>query len=58
VIAAPTYGWWQHTMDHLRHLVLPVTALVLMTCAGIARFQRAAMLDAIQLEFVVTARAK
>ena len=58
MIAAPTYGWWQHTMDHLRHLVLPVTALVLMTCAGIARFQRAAMLDAIQLEFVVTARAK
>jgi peptide/nickel transport system permease protein len=58
VIAAPTYGWWQHALDHLRHLVLPVTALVLMTCAGIARFQRAAMLDAIRLDFVVTARAK
>jgi peptide/nickel transport system permease protein len=58
VIAAPTYGWWQRAVDHLRHLVLPVTALVLLTCAGIARFQRAAMLDAIGLDFVVTARAK
>jgi peptide/nickel transport system permease protein len=58
VIAAPTYGFWQRAADHLRHLVLPVTALVLMTCAGVARFQRAAMLDAIRLEYVVTARAK
>jgi peptide/nickel transport system permease protein len=58
VIAAPTYGFWQRALDHLRHLVLPVTALVLMTCAGVARFQRAAMLDAIRLEYVVTARAK
>lgn len=58
VIAAPTFGWWQHAVDHARHLVLPVTTLVLMTCAGIARFQRAAMLDVIRLDFVVTARAK
>jgi peptide/nickel transport system permease protein len=58
VIAAPTYSAWQRVLDHLRHLVLPVTTLVLMTCAAIARFQRAAMLDAIRLEFVVTARAK
>ncbi|MEP7065964.1 MAG: ABC transporter permease [Gemmatimonadota bacterium] len=58
VIAAPTFGFWQRALDHVRHLVLPVTTLVLLTCAGIARFQRAAMLDAIRLEFVVTARAK
>lgn len=58
VIAAPTFSWGQHAIDHLRHLVLPVITLVLLTCAGIARFQRAAMLDAIRLEFVVTARAK
>jgi peptide/nickel transport system permease protein len=31
---------------------------VLMTCASVARLQRAAMLDAIRLDFVVTARAK
>jgi peptide/nickel transport system permease protein len=58
VINAPTNSWWQHVIDHLRHLVLPVTTLMLMMCAGIARFQRAAMLDAMGLEFVVTARAK
>jgi peptide/nickel transport system permease protein len=58
VINAPTNGWWAHAVDHARHLVLPVTTLVLMTCAGVARFQRAAMLDASRLEFVVTARAK
>jgi peptide/nickel transport system permease protein len=58
VINAPTNGWWQHVVDQLRHLVLPVTTLVLLTCAAIARFQRAAMLDVIRMEFVVTARAK
>jgi peptide/nickel transport system permease protein len=58
VIAAPSFGWWQHAVDHVRHLVLPVTTLVLMTCASVARLQRAAMLDAIRLDFVVTARAK
>jgi peptide/nickel transport system permease protein len=58
VINAPTNGWWQHIVDQLRHLVLPVTTLVLLTCAAIARFQRAAMLDVIRMDFVVTARAK
>jgi peptide/nickel transport system permease protein len=58
VIGAPTFSWWQRAVDHARHLVLPVATLVLMTCAAIARFQRAAMLDALRLDFVVTARAK
>lgn len=58
VINAPTNGWWQHVVDQFRHLVLPVTTLVLLTCAAIARFQRAAMLDVVRMEFVVTARAK
>ena len=58
VITAPTNGWWERGVDHLRHLALPVTTLVLLSCAAIARFQRAAMLDAARLEFVVTARAK
>ncbi|HMI57875.1 MAG TPA: ABC transporter permease [Gemmatimonadaceae bacterium] len=58
IINAPTNNLWQRILDHLRHLVLPVTTLTLMMCAGVARFQRAAMLDTMQLEFVVTARAK
>jgi peptide/nickel transport system permease protein len=58
VINAPTYSWWQHVVDHVRHLVLPVTTLVLLTCAAIARFQRAAILEVMRMDFVVTARAK
>ena len=58
VINSPTNSWWQHVIDHLRHLVLPVSTLVLLTCAAIARFQRAAMLDVIRMDFVVTARVK
>jgi peptide/nickel transport system permease protein len=58
VFAAPTNRWWQQAADHLHHLVLPVMTLTLMTAAGIARFQRAAMLDVVRLDFVVTARAK
>jgi len=58
VINAPTYSWWQHVIDHVRHLVLPVTTLVLLTCAAIARFQRAAMLEVMRMDFVVSARAK
>lgn len=58
VVNAPSNSGWQHVLDHLRHLVLPVTTLVLLTCAAIARFQRAAMLDVVRMEFVVTARAK
>ena len=44
--------------DRLRHLVLPALTLTLLSAAGIARFQRAAMLDAMHEEFVRTARAK
>ena len=58
VVNAPGNGVWQQVVDHLRHLVLPVTTLVLLTCAAIARFQRAAMLDVVRMEFVITARAK
>ncbi|MEP7086115.1 MAG: ABC transporter permease [Gemmatimonadota bacterium] len=58
VINGPSFSGWQRFLDHARHLVLPVISLVLLTCAAIARFQRAAMLDVMRMEFVVTARAK
>lgn len=58
VINATTEGRWAHLIDVARHLVLPVMTLTLLTCAAIARFQRAAMLDVGELEFVTTARAK
>lgn len=44
--------------DRLRHLVLPVTTLVVFGTAVFARYQRAAMRESITLPFVRTARAK
>ena len=45
-------------VDRLRHLVLPVGALTLLTTAAIARYQRAAMLEVLPADFIRTARAK
>ncbi len=44
--------------DRLRHLALPALTLTLLSAAGIARFQRAALLDVADEDFVRTARAK
>jgi peptide/nickel transport system permease protein len=44
--------------DRLRHLVLPVATLTLVTAAPIARYQRAALLDVLPEEYLRTARAK
>lgn len=51
-------GFWGRAGDRLQHLVLPALTLTLLTGAGIARFQRAALLDVMGEEFVRTARAK
>ena len=44
--------------DVLAHLVLPALTLALLSAAGIARYQRAALLDVLPQDFVRTARAK
>lgn len=44
--------------DRIRHLALPLTTLVLIVTAFVARFQRAALLDILPAEFVRSARAK
>jgi peptide/nickel transport system permease protein len=44
--------------DRLRHAVLPVTVLAAVGAAGIARYARGAMIDAIDGDHVRTARAK
>jgi peptide/nickel transport system permease protein len=49
---------WPAVLDRLRHLVLPVATLTLLTVAGIARYQRAAMLEVLPSDFVRAARAK
>jgi peptide/nickel transport system permease protein len=51
-------GFWGRVWDRLRHLALPAATLALLTTAAVARYQRAAMLDVIELDFVRTARAK
>lgn len=51
-------SWAGRLIDRLRHLVLPALALGLVGAAGTARFQRAAMVEAMGLEFIRTARAK
>ena len=48
----------QALLDRLRHLALPVLSLVLWTGAYVARYQRAALLDVLPLDFIRTARAK
>lgn len=44
--------------DRVRHLVLPLTALVVIMAAFVARFQRATLLDVLPADFVRSARAK
>jgi peptide/nickel transport system permease protein len=49
---------WGAFVDRLRHLVLPVLTLSLVTIAGLARYQRATMLNVLPSDFIRTARAK
>lgn len=45
-------------VDYVRHLVLPVAALMIALVASWSRFGRAAMLDSLSSDYVRTARAK
>ncbi len=49
---------WHWFLDRLHHLALPALTLVLLTTAGVARFQRSAMLEVLPRDFVRTAVAK
>ena len=44
--------------DLVRHLVLPVVTLIVVSIAGDSRFVRSSMLDALNQDYVRTARAK
>ena len=44
--------------DRARHLILPVTTLTLIGAAGIARFARSSLVDALRQPFVAAARAR
>jgi peptide/nickel transport system permease protein len=51
-------GTWDRARDLLRHLLLPAVTLSLATIGATARYQRAAMIDALDLSCVRTARVK
>jgi peptide/nickel transport system permease protein len=51
-------GYEHDPIDRLRHLVLPVAALTIVSFASWMRYQRGAMIEALQAPFVRTARAK
>ena len=44
--------------EQIRHLILPVTTLAVVEAGAYARYMRAAMIDALQHDYVRTARAK
>lgn len=50
-----TLAWY---LDRLRFMALPLITLVLMSLAGLIRFIRSAMIDALNMDCVRTARAK
>ncbi|WP_043646450.1 ABC transporter permease [Nocardia thailandica] len=51
-------GTWTQILDRAQHLVLPTITLALGAMAGYSRYQRNAMLDVLQSDFIRTARAK
>lgn len=53
-----TGGVWPQLVDRAQHLILPTLTLSLGTAAGFSRYQRNAMLDVLDQDFIRTARAK
>ena len=51
-------GFLSRAGDVLRHLVLPVLTLSVVSIAATMRYQRTAMLEVLRLPYIVTARAK
>ncbi|MDR2380814.1 MAG: ABC transporter permease, partial [Bifidobacteriaceae bacterium] len=51
-------SFWFSTVDVLTHLILPTTALVLITFASYTRYTRGSMLEVMNADYIRTARAK
>lgn len=51
-------GLGAQLLDRIQHLILPTMTLALSGMAGYSRYQRNAMLDVLQSDFIRTARAK
>jgi microcin C transport system permease protein len=53
-----TLSWWEKVLDYTWHMVLPVTAMVIGSFAGLTMLTKNSFLDEIRKQYVVTARAK
>jgi peptide/nickel transport system permease protein len=58
VASHDSYGLAGRIGDVARHTILPALTLTLLYSAVVARYQRAALLDALPAEYIKTARAK
>lgn len=56
--STPPADIWDGLLDRVKRLVLPTTTLALFAFAGYSRYQRNAMLDVLNQDFIRTARAK
>ena len=50
----PSEQFW----DHIKHLILPATALGVARAAGVARYMRSSLLEVIRQDYIRTARSK
>jgi peptide/nickel transport system permease protein len=57
-VQAQSAGWFAAAGDRIAHLILPVFVLGFGSAAGLARYMRGSMLDAVGQEYIRTARAK
>ncbi|GAB0101173.1 ABC transporter permease [Nocardia sp. JMUB6875] len=56
--ANAVHGAWNQLVDRAQHMIVPTLVLILGAAAGYSRYQRNAMLDVLQNDFIRTARAK
>ena len=52
------FSLWRKLLDLLRHLALPVFVLSITGMAGMLRYMRSSMIEALQQPYIYTARAK
>ncbi|MFV0430208.1 MAG: ABC transporter permease subunit [Arachnia sp.] len=51
-------GFWETGLDAATHLILPTTALVLISVASYTRYTRSSMLEVLNQDYIRTARSK
>lgn len=57
-ITLQSNDFWVINLDLLTHLILPTTALTLISFAGYLRYSRASVLEVLSMDYIRTARAK